>query len=101
MILSYLSFQTKAGCAILTVSGQCIVHLLLKGLVEADKEIEKLGKKQEMLKQTISKLEQAMSSADYEAKVPLDVRTTNKEKLEQSQIEIDRIIAAMETLSTM
>uniref|UniRef100_A0A1Q3F4M7 Valine--tRNA ligase n=1 Tax=Culex tarsalis TaxID=7177 RepID=A0A1Q3F4M7_CULTA len=97
----FVSDQPPAGCAILTVSGACIVHLLLKGLIEVDKEIEKLGKKKENLTGTVGKLEEAIGKADYTTKVPEDVRKSNQEKLEQSKIEIERIIAAMETLKTM
>uniref|UniRef100_A0A8D8DXW9 Valine--tRNA ligase n=1 Tax=Culex pipiens TaxID=7175 RepID=A0A8D8DXW9_CULPI len=89
------------GCAILTVSGACVVHLLLKGLIEPEKEIEKLGKKREALTGTVGKLEEVMGKADYTVKVPEDVRKSNQEKLEQSKVEIERIIAAMETLKTM
>lgn len=99
--ISFISDAPPAGCAILTVSGACIVHLLLKGLIEADKEVEKLNKKKDNLSSTVGKLEQAMGAADYETKVPEEVRKNNKEKLDQSKIEIERIIAAIETLKMM
>lgn len=54
-----------------------------------------------MLTQTVIKLQKAMSVADYETKVPEDVRNTNKEKLEQSQNEIDRLAEAIEVLKLM
>lgn len=100
---SKLEFDTTppAGCAILTVSGQCEVHLLLKGLIEADKEIAKLQKKQAQLEQSVTKLKQAMAASDYSTKVPAEVQTANTEKLEQSESEIQRIAQAMETLKLM
>lgn len=100
---SKIHFDTtpSQGCAILTVSGQCEVHLLLKGLVEADKEIAKLEKKKVQLEQTVSKLNQAMSAADYTTKVPADVQTANNDKLSESSSEIQRITAAIETLKLM
>lgn len=100
---SKVEFDTTppAGCAILTVSGQCEVHLLLKGLIEADKEIAKLQKKQQQLVQTVSKLKQAMEASDYATKVPADVQTANTEKLQQSESEIERITKAVETLKLM
>lgn len=90
-----------AGCAILTISGQCVVHLMLKGLIEVDKEIEKMNKKQESLTQTVTKLQQAMAVANYASKVPEDVRKANQEKLEQSKVEIERLTAAIDTLKLM
>lgn len=91
----------KTGCAILTITGQCEIHLILKGLIEIDKEIIKLQKKKENLEQTITKLKQSMSANDYSVKVPQEVQKTNSEKLEQSFNEIERVTAAMETLKLM
>lgn len=34
------------GCAILTLTGHCEIHLLLKGLIEPEKELSKMEKKQ-------------------------------------------------------
>ncbi|KAL5288496.1 VARS family protein [Megaselia abdita] len=107
LALSTLSYSNihfeapPAGCAILTVSGECEIHLLLKGLIEADKEISKLEKKKAGLEQTVSKLQQSMAANDYESKVPADVRDANSEKLTQSSSEIQRIISAIETLKLM
>lgn len=89
------------GCAILTVGSECQVFLLLKGLIEADKEIAKLAKKKDILVQTVMKLNQSMQMADYASKVPIDVQTSNSEKLTQSEAEIQRIVDAMETLRLM
>lgn len=93
--------EPPAGCAILTVTGQCEVHLLLKGLVEADKEIAKLQKKRDQLVQTVGKLTQASQAADYATKVPAEVQAANETKLSESQAEIERIAAAIETLKLM
>ncbi|SPP72882.1 blast:Valine--tRNA ligase [Drosophila guanche] len=100
---SKVSFDSAApaGCAILTVTGQCEVHLLLKGLVEADKEIAKLQKKGDQLVQTVGKLTQAMQASDYASKVPAEVQTANETKLTESRAEIERITAAIETLKLM
>lgn len=100
---STVAFDTAppAGCAILTVSGQCEVHLLLKGLIEADKEIAKLHKKRNQLEQTVSKLSQAIQASDYATKVPAEVQAANETKLNESRTEIERIAAAIETLKLM
>lgn len=37
------------GCAILTLTGHCEIHLLLKGLIEPEKELSKMEKKQKDL----------------------------------------------------
>lgn len=90
-----------AGCAILTVTGQCEVHLLLKGLIQVDKELQKLEKKKVQLEQTVEKLKKAAEASDYDSKVPAEVRQANVEKLDSSEAEIVRITNAMETLKLM
>nr|CAD7424685.1 unnamed protein product [Timema monikensis] len=90
-----------SGCAILTVSDKCEVHLLLKGLIEPEKELSKLNKKRETLEQQVTKLNQVMSATDYEFKVPVEVRQTNSEKLIASEGELSRLQAAMAALKTM
>lgn len=77
------------------------MHLLLKGLIEPSKEVTKLQKKIEFLKNTEKKLSQAMSAEDYSAKVPADVQQSNKEKLAQTVVEIERLEAAVESLNKM
>lgn len=63
--------------------------------------MEKLKKKSDLLSQTIEKLNKAMSVADYETKVPEDVRSANKDKLKQSQDELDRLAEAIGVLKIM
>ncbi|XP_012272287.1 valine--tRNA ligase [Orussus abietinus] len=88
-------------CLILTITEKVQVHLLLKGLIDPEKELEKLGKKEIQLKSTINKLKQDMSIADYDIKVPVDVQTSNTEKLLSATGELQRLIEAMEALRTM
>lgn len=99
-----IDFEAKppaSGCAILTVTGECEVHLMLKGLIEVDKELQKLEKKRSQLDQTVIRLNQAMQANDYAAKVPVDVQKANIDKLQASESEVNRIVAAMEALKTM
>ncbi|XP_055313918.1 valine--tRNA ligase [Sitodiplosis mosellana] len=93
--------QPPTGCAILPITGQLEAHLLLKGLIEADKELQKLEKKQTQLTQAISKLNQAMNANDYTIKVPEEVQQKNKDTLAENEAEITRINAAIESLKLM
>lgn len=70
-------------------------------MIDTSKEIEKLKKKSDLLTQTVEKLNKAMSVADYETKVPEDVRNANKDKLKQSQDELDRLTEAIGVLKIM
>lgn len=93
--------EAPVGCAILTINAHCEVHLLLKGIIEVDKEIVKLEKKREQLQQTVNKLQQKISIEDYEKKVPLNVQEENAENLNLSRVEIERIGSAIEALKLM
>ncbi|XP_034193074.1 valyl-tRNA synthetase [Osmia lignaria lignaria] len=93
--------QPSTGCAIITVTDKVQVHLLLKGLIDPKKELEKLCKKKEQLLDIIHKTKQAMEVPDYNVKVPLDVQNSNKEKLINSEGELKRITDAIVALQTM
>lgn len=99
-----IDFDAKppaSGCAILTISGECEVHLLLKGLIEPDKELQKLDKKKTQLSNTVTSLNKAMQANDYATKVPESIQQANTDKLQAAESEIVRIIAAMEALKTL
>jgi len=91
--------QPPPGCAIVTINDKVSAHLKLKGLIDPSKEIEKLNKKKTLLQQTVEKLKKAMEVKDYESKVPEDVRTANKDKLETSTLEIEKLCEAVKTLA--
>ena len=48
---------------------QVAAHLMLKGLIDPAKEVEKLNKKKTALQGTVDKLKKAMEVKDYESKV--------------------------------
>ncbi|XP_053998029.1 valine--tRNA ligase [Hylaeus anthracinus] len=102
--LAYSTISTReppTGCAIITVTDKVQVHLLLKGLIDPKKELEKLCKKKEQLVDVIQKINQAIEVPDYNVKVPLDVQNNNKEKLLNSEGELQRIADAITALRTM
>lgn len=70
-------------------------------MIDPVKELNKLQKKQEALEQSVTKLEQLISSEDYEIRVPEEVRTNNLQKLEQSRGQLEHIVDAMAALKTM
>ena len=93
--------EAPPGCAIVTVSDKCSANLVLKGLIDPVKELEKLEKKQQLLKTQVDKLKKAAEVPGYTDKVPADVRKANQEKMEQSKTEIDRLADAMKALKAM
>uniref|UniRef100_T1ISV0 Valine--tRNA ligase n=1 Tax=Strigamia maritima TaxID=126957 RepID=T1ISV0_STRMM len=81
----------QTGCAILTVSDKCQVYLVLKGLIEPEKEISKLEQKKERLIGQMNSLKKSIGIQDYEIKVPEEVRAANQEKLQQFDERLKKI----------
>ncbi|XP_065161929.1 valine--tRNA ligase [Atheta coriaria] len=96
-----INTDAPSGCTIITVSDKCEVHLLLKGLIDPEKEIAKMEKKLVFLGDTKAKLDQSMAAADYATKVPAEVQATNSEKLMQTTNEIQKLEIAMDALKLM
>ena len=53
----------------------------MQGLIDAEKEIAKLGDKKTKLSNQLKKLQEAAAIPDYITKVPENVRTQNTEKV--------------------
>eukprot|EP00731_Ephydatia_muelleri_P023901 Em0016g172a len=83
------------GCTMVTVGHSCEVHLLLKGLVDPHKEIERLNALIAEKQGGQSKLLDITKAVEYE-KVPIEVRDANKEKIEQLSVEIENLRRALE-----
>ncbi|XP_050684326.1 valine--tRNA ligase isoform X2 [Leptidea sinapis] len=98
---SQVDGEPPLGCAILPISDKIEIKILLKGLIDIDKEISKLEKKKDLLEQTLKKLKQAVSVEDYINKVPLDVQKSNSDKMMQTVGEVERLEAALQTLKLM
>jgi len=88
-----------SGCAILTISDKVSAHLNLKGLIDPEKEKDKLLKKKVVLESQVNKLNKL--TKDTDSKMPEEVRKNNKDKLEQTIIELQRLTDAMKVLATL
>ncbi|KAK7094600.1 valine--tRNA ligase-like [Littorina saxatilis] len=93
--------MAPAGCAMLTVNAHCEAHIMLKGVIDVEKEISKLETKKDSLGKQLKKLQDAAAVPTYETKVPEEVRSQNAEKMHHLSTEMDRLITALSTLSTM
>jgi valyl-tRNA synthetase len=73
--------QAPVGCAFSVLSDKCKLYILLKGIIDIDKEEAKLGKKKELLNQQIESLRKEQAKENYETRVPEAVRQKNQEKV--------------------
>ena len=90
--------QPPAGCAIQTISAKCEVHLLLKGIVDVDKEVAKLQEKKAKLMADHDKLHQVIESGDYTTKVPENIQKQNAEKVTELKEEMEKLAHCIELL---
>jgi len=89
------------GCLVSVVDGQTTAHVLLKGVLDAKVEIEKLKKKQDGVRKSIAGLEKTMSAKTYAEKTPEKVRTANDEKMEKLKSELTSFCDAEKSLAAL
>lgn len=90
----HLEQNPPAGCAILTLNDNCQVYLLLKGLIDVDKELQKWQKKKNEMEKSIISLENQLRNLIVLKK---EVCNMTKNKMEQSK-ELEHIIATLDNL---
>ncbi|KAJ8392935.1 hypothetical protein AAFF_G00071390 [Aldrovandia affinis] len=89
------------GCAVAIASDRCTVHLLLKGLIDTEKEVAKLTAKKGDLERQMERLKEKIEKSDYKEKVPAKVQELDAEKLRQSQIELQKAKEAIDNFNKM
>ncbi|XP_019342548.2 valine--tRNA ligase [Alligator mississippiensis] len=89
------------GCAVAIASDRCTVHLLLKGLIDVEKEVGKLeGRRAELLRQ-VERLHERLAAPGYSAKVPPQVKEADAAKLAQMEAELHKTDEALATFQTL
>ncbi|XP_061573124.1 valine--tRNA ligase [Cololabis saira] len=89
------------GCAVAIASDRCTVNLMLKGLIDMEKEVTKLMTKKGDLEKQMEKLSEKMAKSDYKEKVPVKVQEQDAEKLRQSQAEHEKVKEAIDNFRKM
>ena len=89
------------GCGCEIIGDGLELHLMLKGLVNVDAEVKKLGKDAGIKQKTLDSLQKKMSGAEYTTKVPEKVREQNKVKFETLTKEIAAINSSIERMKRL
>ncbi|XP_047134563.1 valine--tRNA ligase isoform X1 [Hydra vulgaris] len=87
--------ETPGGCAVQLIGDRCEVSLLLKGILDFKKEVEKMKIKQEKVEDQLKKLIENMNVDDYAIKVPEKVQQQNTEKVAQLSTELEKLKVAL------
>lgn len=99
--IAFIQDKPPVGCAMSTLSDKCKLYLMLKGIIDIEKEEQKMNKKKEKLIQSIASLKKEQSQPNYEQRVPEAVRTKNTEKLQQLENEVSLIDEGIKQLQEM
>ncbi|KAI8580129.1 hypothetical protein K450DRAFT_238309 [Umbelopsis ramanniana AG] len=83
--------ELPVGCALYTITEEINVHLLVKGQVDIESEVQKLQKKIANVDKSKQGLIKKMNVSDYENKVPADVREANDTKVKALEAELDAL----------
>lgn len=89
------------GCALLAISPECNVHLLVKGQVDLDQEINKTQVKMDKAEKSRSNIIKTMQSKDYAEKASKQAQETNKTRLENCEAEIEGFQATIANLERL
>lgn len=89
------------GCCIRVVSDQLSILVDLTGLINLDDEISRLEKDVARLTIQVEQYEKKMGAADYEEKVPENVRVANTEKLQSYVAELEKTNSAIASFRSM
>ena len=92
--------QAPKGCGLRPVGDALEVHMVLRGLVDFDSEIAKLGRSVEAKAAELARLDEAMAAPSW-AKVPEAVREQTTGKADGLRVELEALregLAAFEAL---
>lgn len=91
----------KPENATVTVVNGMEVYLLLKDLIDADKEKERIEKEKGQMQKEIARLEGKLSNQGFLAKAPEAVVAKEKEKLEEYKQKQQALLEREEFLKTL
>lgn len=85
------------GC-LMNVDGNIEVFLQIAGMVNIQAEITKLEKKQQLLSKSVEGVLKKMQAPNYEEKTPENVKDSFKQKLKESEEEMEKVRSEIEKL---
>jgi valyl-tRNA synthetase len=89
---------SKPDQAVAAVISGAEIYLPLRGLIDIEKELARLGKELENYAKEIARLEGKLNNAGFINKAPVDVVEKEKEKLSDYQAKKDAVAARIESL---
>eukprot|EP00741_Cyanophora_paradoxa_P007479 tig00001130_g7234.t1 len=92
--------EVPKGCGMRPVNETCELHLVLKGMVDFEKEIKALEKKKETLNKSIDTARKRAAGPQYD-KVPANVREADAARLAASEAELEAVCKAIANFASL
>eukprot|EP00210_Caulerpa_lentillifera_P004086 g3898.t1 len=93
--------EIPVGCSFLVFDSDTTIHLQLTGILDPNKEIEKLEKKLTDAQKSTSKLKEKMSRSNYAEKTPSNIQESDKSALEKKRAEIDSLVSSITVMEEL
>ena len=101
LVLQAYMVVVPADCAVELIDDSTEVHMMLRGMIDFSKEVEKLNKQKDRVQQQMEGLLKRMNESDYEQKVPEKIREMNQQNLEKQKGEIALLEESISKLSKL
>jgi len=88
--------KSPAGCALAIVNDKCDVNLMLKGIIDLEKEVTKFKVNIMRQEKKLSQLKETQKKVEYQSKVPENVKQMDNEKIKQMEGELVKMKKAQD-----
>lgn len=93
--------QIPPGCVISVINDDINAHIMLKGVIDFDKELKKMEKNLIDLENKLKSIEKKMGNSEYKTKVPNQVQAQDAEKAESLKSEMNESRKAIEGIKLL
>lgn len=88
--------KSPPGCALAIVNDKCDVNLMLKGIIDLEKEVTKFKVNITRQEKKLSQLKETQKKVEYQSKVPENVKQMDNEKIKQMEGELVKMKKAQD-----
>ncbi|THG98479.1 hypothetical protein EW026_g3716 [Hermanssonia centrifuga] len=83
--------EVPDGCGSVVISPTVVVHVLVRGLVDLDVEIDKCDKKLRLAQMSLQKIQKMESQPDYEETAPANAKLANEDRRKTLEVDIENL----------
>ncbi|MFZ5560667.1 MAG: valine--tRNA ligase [Pseudomonadota bacterium] len=99
--VAWLAPQEEPPLAATTLVGELTILVPLKGLVDVQAEVARLGKEIDRLQQDVERLQAKLGNASFIARAPADVVAREKQKLEENRQAVQQLSEQMQRIKAL